>query len=1824
MDDLQLSSNNHGFDAELILSEPSSSPEQDVTIQFSHQRFVPPYCLKPESGDHPEIAPFLTEEPCTSPSLIKRSLGLSKASFSSLTYSRQGSSSNILSTNRGGVDSQYISDSFIPPLSEMSLREQGSSSDLRKGKMKSRITDMLKKSRSRGRLSSDTGSSSQMTSIYSNASDSTDTFMNLVVPQGPKKDKKEKGRQSKGRPLPNIPTTPPMSLAKGDELMKIDLDFGHMEGIVDTSLSGQNVAPSNVSPSSAVDPSTASTSGSSLQPPPSPILSSSFVFCNPHPFSSTSPTSKRKAFIDNRKLSPKSLPSSVVPEEADTPGVAVHGNMWTPPESWAVEKDGEEEADVGGDSSSEESSRDATSSFNSSGLSSKRKSRRKTTFPRKVPSRGSNDRVRVRIYRADGSYHVAPISIHSTVAELTPLLNQKLFAHKERETHKLYLKERGRERVLAPTERPAAIVIRRLEQAGYDQADSLAFLGAEDMTFLMKFVYKSQLLGPAAEELTFDAFDLVDLTGCSLPTIPIVFHQNAGSIVYLNLSRNPMVEIPLDFIQSCTTLRDLKLSSMAMKKVPQSVRHSTSLHRLDLSCNRIVDLDDAGLDRIPELSSLKLQNNRIEQLPWYFPRLKFLNFLNISNNKFVNVPSVICQLPCLVELDMSFNMITELPEEIGRLTTLERLILIGNQVAKLPEECRNLVNLQLLDCRRNNISDISIAYTLPKLHTLYADHNFVHALHLSIGPSLSVLDASHNDITFLKFAPSSPSQISHTLTLLDVSYAKLSSLDAFDFSQLPALQTLKLDHNELHTLPDSLGELSHLIHLSCCNNKLVSLPSTIGLLQRLETLDAHNNSLTELPVSLWNCASLIHINVTSNLLATWHDPPGDNLVAPAPSGITLEIPSLSSSPSRAGHIPRKPSNAAYTMSIHNAPGRALPPLAYSLERLSIGENRLTEEAIPPFTILKELRVLNLSFNEIQELPSSFLRNLQQLEELYLSGNQLTSIPTEDLVKMTRLSVLYLNGNKFQTLPAELGKIPSLTIIDAGSNLLRYNIHNWEFDWNWNFNCNLKYLNLSGNKKLDLKQNNGGKRVVDEHGRVLSDFSRLSQLRVLGLMDVMTTFLPNIPEDSDERRVRTSQTEVNGMSYGIADTIGRNGYLTTLDLVLPEFGGKKDEALFAMFGRTRACPGNNTLSKYLHDNFAFVFNEQLSTLKKDQKGERRDGVPDALRRTFLKLNRQLHDKLYSQPSRKMSQVSTSTTGPSGPDSSYLRQGASGIVVYVVGRTLYVANVGHALAVISSQGNAELISRNHDPYDRDEARRIRLAEGWISPTGLIHNEVDTSRAFGYYHDFPVVNARPDIYVRQLTELDEFVIIGNRGLWQYISYQTAVDIARSEASDPMIAAQKLRDFAISYGADGNTMIMVICVADLFRSRQPMTDSLVDPEVYNSLSKKRAGKKADIVDRTIARLEGEVSPPTGHLCLVFTDIRNSTQLWEQNPGMPTAMRLHNNLLRRHLRTCGGYAVKTEGDAFMCSFPTTLAAMWWCLTVQVQLLRESWPLEILECDEGKEVYDEHGQLLARGLSVRMGVHCGTPVCEPDPITGRMDYFGPMVIRAARISGIALGGQIKCSADVVRELNAKIFEMGQDTEYSESQPTQAVEAIRQMQIALVPAGEIKLKGLEIPEIVSLVYPAALLGRDLQASGSHLSTSTSTARVQLSITQVRDLAMLCLRIEALASGRIFRPRLERKECVSELPSEPLSDEDVLEPSVMYGDPNLLLPPMNDKTSDLEIMMHLDSLSSRLENAVACLALRKLSDKSSAIVTALEGHEGIDEQTLHLITSLLARC
>ncbi|MEM1424901.1 MAG: adenylate/guanylate cyclase domain-containing protein, partial [Planctomycetota bacterium] len=80
-------------------------------------------------------------------------------------------------------------------------------------------------------------------------------------------------------------------------------------------------------------------------------------------------------------------------------------------------------------------------------------------------------------------------------------------------------------------------------------------------------------------------------------------------------------------------------------------------------------------------------------------------------------------------------------------------------------------------------------------------------------------------------------------------------------------------------------------------------------------------------------------------------------------------------------------------------------------------------------------------------------------------------------------------------------------------------------------------------------------------------------------------------------------------------------------------------------------------------------------------------------------------------------------------------------------------------------------------------------------------------------------------------------------------------------------------------------------------------------------------------------------------------------------------------------------GDAFMVAFGSPADAVRFAMEAQRALGSVRTP------DRGEAVL------------VRMGVHVGEPICQADPITGRMDYFGPMVNRSARVSGAANGGQ---------------------------------------------------------------------------------------------------------------------------------------------------------------------------------------------------------------------------
>ncbi len=140
----------------------------------------------------------------------------------------------------------------------------------------------------------------------------------------------------------------------------------------------------------------------------------------------------------------------------------------------------------------------------------------------------------------------------------------------------------------------------------------------------------------------------------------------------------------------------------------------------------------------------------------------------------------------------------------------------------------------------------------------------------------------------------------------------------------------------------------------------------------------------------------------------------------------------------------------------------------------------------------------------------------------------------------------------------------------------------------------------------------------------------------------------------------------------------------------------------------------------------------------------------------------------------------------------------------------------------------------------------------------------------------------------------------------------------------------------------------------------------------------------------------PTGTVTFLFSDIENSTKLWEQYPGdMKSALARHDELVRRAIEGNGGAIIKTTGDGFHAAFPTSLGGVTAALAAQQALHAARWH-----------------EIQPNQIRIRIGVHTG----EAEERAG--DYYGPTLNRAARLMSVGHGGQILLSfttADLVRD-----------------------------------------------------------------------------------------------------------------------------------------------------------------------------------------------------------------
>ncbi|GER32397.1 protein phosphatase 2C family protein [Striga asiatica] len=139
----------------------------------------------------------------------------------------------------------------------------------------------------------------------------------------------------------------------------------------------------------------------------------------------------------------------------------------------------------------------------------------------------------------------------------------------------------------------------------------------------------------------------------------------------------------------------------------------------------------------------------------------------------------------------------------------------------------------------------------------------------------------------------------------------------------------------------------------------------------------------------------------------------------------------------------------------------------------------------------------------------------------------------------------------------------------------------------------------------------------------------------------------------------------------------------------------------------------------------------------------------------------------------------------------QDGATAVCVWVLGQTVFVANIGDAKAVVArsyaadgshcdSSGSNSLkaivLTREHKAIYPQERARIQKAGGSVSSNGRLQGRLEVSRAFGDRQFKKVgVIATPDVHSFDLTERDQFIILACDGLWGVFGPSDAVDFVQ-----------------------------------------------------------------------------------------------------------------------------------------------------------------------------------------------------------------------------------------------------------------------------------------------------------------------------------------------------------------------------------------------------------------------------------------------------------------
>ncbi|GIM09453.1 hypothetical protein Vretimale_13299, partial [Volvox reticuliferus] len=206
----------------------------------------------------------------------------------------------------------------------------------------------------------------------------------------------------------------------------------------------------------------------------------------------------------------------------------------------------------------------------------------------------------------------------------------------------------------------------------------------------------------------------------------------------------------------------------------------------------------------------------------------------------------------------------------------------------------------------------------------------------------------------------------------------------------------------------------------------------------------------------------------------------------------------------------------------------------------------------------------------------------------------------------------------------------------------------------------------------------------------------------------------------------------------------------------------------------------------------------------------------------------------------------------------------------------------------------------------------------------------------------------------------------------------------------------------------------------------------------------------------------------LVFCSMERFTEMVAVNRDLSmNVMAAYNDCVRRSLLALNGYECQEQEGNYMIAFAKPAEALEWCLMLQELMMEVAWTPSMLRLPAmQEELHPLTGTILFRGPRIKAGVYQGMPTrVSPHSTTGRADYFGPLVNRAARYChAAAQGGQVIASRCLVEEILRDLL-------HGELLPAEEL-----------PAEELPVRQVAVVDNSAVVLPRWCMPQDVMGSG----------------------------------------------------------------------------------------------------------------------------------------------